>query len=68
MDGTTAMGVGAGFTTLAPGEFAGMAPTASFWDIAPESSGTAGGQLLYKQLSWSGSCGANRATTTVSPG
>lgn len=50
MDGTTAAGVGSMFTTLAAGEFAGMAPTtATFWDaLAPESTGTAVGQLLYK--------------------
>ena len=50
MDGTTATGVGAMFTSLAAGEYAGMAPTtATIWDgLAPESTGTAVGQLLYK--------------------
>ena len=41
MDGATATGVGAMFTTLAAGEFSGMAPTATFWDaLEPESTGT----------------------------
>lgn len=50
MDGTTATGVGAMFTSLASTEYGGMSPvTATIWDaLAPESTGTAVGQLLYK--------------------
>lgn len=60
MDGATAAGAGAMLTSLASTETAGMAPTtATFWDaLAPESTGTAVGQLLFKQVTWSGTCGA----------
>jgi len=60
MDGATLVGAGAMLTSLGAGEFGGMAPTtATFWDaLAPESTGTAVGQLLFKQVTWSGTCGA----------
>ena len=50
-------------TSLAANEFDGMSPTTDSGDwanLAPESTGTAVGQLLYKQLTWAGTCGSDK--------